>query len=112
MLINVAEDQDVTFVTLVRRFDASSAIEVEPELDSVLSSGKKKVLFDCSGTEYIASAGLRVLLAVSRTVLRNGGAVGLFGLSPSVKRVFDIGGFSRIFPIYPDRTTALAAIRG
>jgi anti-anti-sigma factor len=61
--------------------------------------------------DYISSAGLRVLLKLTRQIQRGKGKVVLFGLRPNVREVFLIGAFDRIFSIHNDRAAAVAAIR-
>jgi hypothetical protein len=60
----------------------------------------------------VASAGLRVVIMVGKRLASDGGAIALCGLNPSVREVFDIAGFSSLFPIHPDRARAVAALAG
>jgi len=58
---------------------------------------------------YVSSAGLRVLLALAKQLEGGRGALKLCTLNDSVKQVFDVAGFSRLFAIFPDRAAALGA---
>jgi anti-anti-sigma factor len=107
MVLDISMANEIIIITLVRRFDADSAPAVEHELKKIAEQDGQRVLFDFSQTEYIASAGLRVLLVITRSVLKTGGSVALSSLSPKVRQVFEIGGFTRIFSIFGTRDEAL-----
>ena len=111
MNLDITTSGSTMVITLVRRFDAETAPEVESELKRILQDSPKSVLFDFSRTEYVASAGLRVLLSAARTIKKYGGAITLCSLSPQVRHVFEIGGFVQIFTIYSSRDEALAHMR-
>ena len=111
MALDITTTDGITIVTLVRRLDADSAPAVEAELKKALAGPGQRVLFDFSGTDYIASAGLRVLLSTTRTVLKNGGAVALAALTPQVRQVFEIAGFTQIFTICATRDEAFAVLK-
>ena len=78
------------------RLDASSSIEAQKELERMLEADSSKLLVDLSGLEYISSAGLRVLLVVAKKMQQKGGKIVLAALTPNVKEVFEISGFSSI----------------
>jgi anti-anti-sigma factor len=111
MSLDITTAGSTTVITLVRRFDAATALNIESELKHVLQGSPGSVLFDFSRTEYVASAGLRVLLSTARTIKKYGGAIALCALSPPVQHVFEIGGFVQIFTIYGSRDEALAHMR-
>ncbi len=99
MKITQKQEGEVYVFSLDGRFDAHSAGDVENKLNLALSQGAQKLLIDMNGTEYISSAGLRVLLAIAKK-LKKEGQVKVCCLQPYVKEVFDIAGFTQIFKIY------------
>ena len=88
-------------------FDFNDA-ELEQAFNGLFKDGKTKVLVECVELEYISSAGLRVLLAAAKQFKKVSGEIALAGLSQNVKQVFEISGFTSIFPIYATREEALA----
>ena len=100
MQINKKKEGEVHIFSLNGRFDAHSAGEVEDELNLAISQGARKLLIDMDGTEYISSAGLRVLLAIAKKLKKEDGQIKLCRLQPYVKEVFDVAGFTQIFKIY------------
>lgn len=72
--------------------------------------GGDALLFDLSGLEYISSAGLRVLMLVSKNVTPNGGKVALAEPQRVVAEILEISRFKYIFPIHASVAAGLAAL--
>jgi anti-sigma B factor antagonist len=96
---------------IVPRFDAYTANAIEIALREKIAEGSRKILVDFSQTEYVASAGLRVLLSAAKSLQKSGGQIALFSMSPRVHEVFEISGFTQIFKIYPSQEKALESLR-
>ncbi len=81
-------------VAPVGRIDTLTA----PELDRALAlDGVEELVFDFADVSYISSAGLRVLLAALKRM--EGRPVTVAHVSPAVREVFDITGFSALFTL-------------
>jgi len=61
------------------------------------------VTLDCSGLDYISSAGLGVLLKTQKRLLAANGKLRLAGLKPHLVDVFTYSGFDQLFEIEPGR---------
>ena len=94
------------------RLDSVTSNELEKELLSHLQGGEKNLLIDFAGLDYISSAGLRVLLMAAKKAKTAGGRVMLANLVSNVKEVFEIAGFTSIFPIFNSQDEALSAFDG
>jgi anti-sigma B factor antagonist len=94
-------------ITLPRRFDVDSVPLVETGLKPIIAENPERVLFDFSKTDYVSSAGMRVLLASSRSIKEGGGTVALSSLGREVKYVLETTGFTKIFTVYETREKAL-----
>jgi anti-sigma B factor antagonist len=104
---------DGTVITLLpERFAIDQIPFVEHELLPFIIKNPERVLFDMSQTDYISSAGMRMLLGVLRTVTDTGGRVAVCSLKSPVMQVFIISGFDRIFPVYATREEALLFLEG
>lgn len=100
---------DVAIVEIKGRLDVTTASDLEQVFTKLLSENQNKVLVECRELEYISSAGLRVLLNAAKQYNKVSGQIVLAGLSQNVKQVFEISGFTSIFPIYATRDEALKA---
>jgi anti-anti-sigma factor len=109
MQISTRTTNDISIVAIAGSLDSSTSPEAQKSLTEVLTSAKKVVL-DFSALDYISSAGLRVLLGAAKQLRASGGTLGLFGLNPSVREVFEISGFSSILSVYPSEGEALGAL--
>lgn len=79
------------------RLDAAQAATAQAFLDKVTGT----VALDCSGLEYISSAGLGVLLKTQKRLLGEGGKLRLTGVSRHLQDIFGYSGFDQLFEIEP-----------
>jgi len=111
-MVSVISDADgIVVISLPRRFDLDSAASIENELKPVLGQHPAQVLFDFSKTEYISSAGVRVLLASVRSIKGGGGTAALSSLCRQVTYILEIAGFTKIFTIYDTRENAVRQMK-
>lgn len=83
--------------TLVGELDTAAAAETEKALMPLLNADGKEIIIDCTGLEYIASSGLRLLLGVLKKAQDVGSHVVLKNVNDVVKDVLDLTGFVSIF---------------
>jgi anti-anti-sigma factor len=107
MALEITPLQDSMVVLIPCRFDSNNAPDIEKELRSLLTTNPKKIILDFSESDYLASAGLRVILSVSRDFMKCGGRIALIELQPTVLKIFEMSGFTRIFTICISREEAL-----
>ena len=84
-------------IELIGRLDAVTAPQLEKELNASLD-GVKNLTFDFAQLEYIASAGLRVLLVAQKRMNKQG-AMSIKNVSEEVKEVLDMTGFINFLKI-------------
>lgn len=108
MAIEIRQEQEGPFkvLALSGRLDTETAVDVELALQDLLGVGERQFIIDLAGIGYVSSAGLRVLLSLAKQLDGGKGTLRLCGLNPSVKQVFDVAGFSKLFTIFPDRAGA------
>ncbi len=90
-----------------------SRMVTEPATCSMthLNAGHNQLVIDLHNITYISSAGFRQLLIAKRSTQDKSGKLALCGISGEVKRLFDIGAFSELLPIYPTREAGIAGVR-
>jgi anti-anti-sigma factor len=110
--MEISEDKqgDVLTLSLKGRLDAASSKSTEEKILKLIDAGERRLVIDLSGLAYISSVGLRVLMVVAKKLKTVQGKVALCALQPSVKQVFEIAGFTTIFPILDDRDKASASV--
>ena len=97
MVTTVEEIDGKYFATLEGEMDTVAAVEAEKVLKPIYDSNGKDVIIDCSGLEYIASSGLRILLSILKGAKANGSRVVMRGVNDDIKTVFQLTGFINIF---------------
>ncbi|WP_309401027.1 STAS domain-containing protein [Cerasicoccus maritimus] len=110
MEINQEKQDSINIVSLKGRLDAGTSGQLEETLNALVEASGQKVLVDCRELDYISSAGLRVLLAAAKQFKKLNGSIALSTLNPNVKQVFEISGFTSIFPIYGTREEAVEGL--
>ncbi|PWL65736.1 MAG: anti-anti-sigma factor [Verrucomicrobia bacterium] len=107
MEITEEKSNDVSIIALNGRLNVTTTADLEKAFNKLFDENCTKILVDCRDLEYISSAGLRVLLAAAKQFKKISGEIALSGLSQNVKQVFEISGFTTIFPIYTTRDEAI-----
>lgn len=88
---------NATSMKVVGRLDTTTAPQLEAAIDDCIADVKEFVL-DCSGLEYVSSAGLRVILKTQKQMNKQG-SMKLIHVNDTIMEVFDITGFADILTI-------------
>ena len=104
----VEKEQDgVTVLELGGRLDSNTSQVLEDKIMEILGQDTKKLLIDFKDVDYINSTGLRVLLLALQQLKKNQGQLVLSTIKDYMKEVFEISGYTEIFPIYATQEEAL-----
>ncbi len=112
MKINIRESGDVRIVNLAGSLDANTSITAETMIHQLFESGTSKLVINLAETEYISSAGLKVLLATAKRISASKGRFILCQPNPAVHRILEISGFLAILDVKSTEADALALISG
>jgi anti-anti-sigma factor len=89
--VRVEEGRSLTrTMVLEGRLDHQSADDFDRQLEPVLESPAKVLVFDLTGLEYITSAGLRSLFRAQKVMQARAGKAVLLNPQPQVRKVLDI----------------------
>lgn len=80
------------------RLDTSTSPELESKLKDI-PAGITELNLDMKDTEYVSSAGLRIILSLHKRMTKTLGTLYISNVNESVKEIFDITGFSDILDI-------------
>jgi anti-anti-sigma factor len=100
--MNICEARTGAVVVLAigGKLDGFSAPALEAQITRLLSESVRRIVFDCSGLEYVSSAGLRVFLTTAKQLQTNGGRCGFAALSPEVRNIFRLSNFDELLEIH------------
>lgn len=99
MEVRVITEGNATVLEIIGRVDTATSAQLEDVVGAYYSKPESNVVFECKGMDYISSSGLRVFLSAHKNIAMKGGSFSIRNLSPQVKSVFDMTGFSRILNI-------------
>lgn len=98
---------EAVLLTINGRLDSVTSPTLEQKLLAFISGNVRQFILNFSAMEYISSAGLRILLMAAKKLKPVEGVMVLCGLQDHVREVFDLAGFSPLFPIYDSQEAAL-----
>jgi len=94
-------ENGINLVYLDGRFDANTSNIVEEFLKKLINEGSNKFVISMESVPYIASAGLRVVLATAKNLRQqHEGDLRLVALQPNVAKVFDISGLNNVLRLF------------
>lgn len=93
------------------RVHGGNADTFEERLVGLIEGGEHRLALDCTGFDYVSSAGVRAMIVVAKKLKDAGGKIALFGVNQNVRDVLDITGLLDIFPMYEDEDAAVKAVR-
>jgi anti-anti-sigma factor len=105
--LSVTEAQGVRIHAIQGRLDSATAGDLEKSLQGLYAEPGTRAIVDLTKLDYISSAGLRVMLMLAKRAKQSQGRLVLCGLSPQVREVFEISGFTKILEMAADQPAAL-----
>jgi anti-sigma B factor antagonist len=123
----------ITVMTLAGELDASNYLKLVDDVRPLYASGARSLLLDLTDLSFISSSGLVSLYMIEKVMqgeeppdpeygwgamheigraVEDGNVqkvVQLCGAQPAVAEVIERTGLDRLFPMHPDRATAIAA---
>ena len=112
MSILSSQSEGVFIVMPSGRLDTNTTPEAEKMVVTAIESGETKVAVDFAKTEYISSAGLRVILKTAKLLKPKGGSVALCNANEQIHEVLEISGFLNMVKCYNSLDEAIAALNG
>ena len=100
-------ESDVRCIALTGRLDAPGADHIDTAFTTAVMALGGAVLVDLSGVSFIASMGIRLLIASARSLHAKGGQMVLFAAQPLVYTVLDQAALDQIIPLAATQQEAL-----
>jgi anti-anti-sigma factor len=108
-------DDGIQVVSVRGELDLSTAPELEPSLEEIVSSGDAALLIDLSECEFIDSTGIALIVRswqrLDRGAGNGGGRVAVCTGNDQVQRVLEVTGLRASIAVHEGREAALAALR-
>ena len=99
----------VTKVNLRGRLDATGVLSVKTTFGQ-LAEAQEQLIVDLSRVSFIASTGLRTLIAGARSIAARGGRMVFLQPEPSVESVLISSGTDQVIPVFQTLSDAIVAV--
>jgi anti-anti-sigma factor len=111
MEVSTKKFKHCDLVTVTGRVDSATAPRLSEVLTALNDEGCYRIVMDMAGLEYMSSAGFRALIATQRNCKNfNRGEVVLACIPGNILSALELAGFTMLFKIYPDVTTAVGSL--
>ena len=101
----------ITKISLAGRMDSAGVQGIDLQFTALTATKKALILVDLSAVPFLASIGIRTLVANARALRQRGGRMALLGPQPVVDEVLRTAGVTTIIPIFDDLGTACEALK-
>jgi anti-sigma B factor antagonist len=108
------DSQDVEDVTVLYPHGFINAHTVrgfDSAIQKAVSRQRFKIVVNCEGLTYIASAGLGAMMGAIEEIRGSGGDLRLAGLNETVHNIFEILGFNHLYRTYATEAEAIQSFR-
>lgn len=99
MNVIVNNNENSIEVNISGRMDTINAADFEQAIRPFFNKMDIKITVNCSELTYICSTGLRCFISLLKHTRKNNSQLMIRGVSPNVKEIFDMTGFSSLFEI-------------
>ena len=108
--VRTERSQDVPIVALTGEVDLYTAPELKQELLDAIAADGPGVVVDLSEATFIDSTTLGVLVGGLKCLRPDDRELVLVITDRNIRKIFDITGLDRVFPIHESRAEALAEL--
>jgi len=105
--ISVRSNDTVSIVEPVGYLNAHTAKHFEDVLQKLVDENRILIVINCHGLDYIASAGLGVIMGFIDTVRESSGDIRLCAMNNTVKSIFEVLGFTELYSIFDNEEKAI-----
>ncbi|WP_075883221.1 STAS domain-containing protein [Candidatus Protochlamydia sp. W-9] len=108
-LVSVKEEVkgDVLILRMQGRLDAISSPSAERKVFDYINNGQHNLLLDFSGIDYLSSAGMRMLLSITKKLKTLSGKLVLCLVTVNVMDVLKMSGFDHVLELVQSEEEAL-----
>ena len=106
----IAKRDEVVIIMPDSQMDTNTSPETEKVLVEQIDAGETRIVVDFSKTDYMSSAGLRVILKTASLLQEKGGDFALCNANEQIVEVLEISGFLEIVKYFSSLDDAVAAV--
>ena len=107
LVINVRRDAAVPIIDLAGEVDAYTSARFREAMVDLIENGAASLIVSMMKVEYIDSSGLGALVGGLKRSSEHGGRIVIVCNNPQIRKVFEITGLEKVFPLYDAEEDAL-----
>lgn len=100
LIINVRNEGAVPVIDLSGEVDAYTSARFRETMVDLIETGAASLIVSMMKVEYIDSSGLGALVGGLKRSTERGGRIVIVCDNPQIRKVFEITGLEKVFPIY------------
>jgi len=97
--LTVSEREGETVLSASGELDVNTAPELREHLSRLINGGARQITVDLAEVSFVDSTALSVLVSALKRLRQADGDLALASPNPSVRRVFEITGLTRLFTV-------------
>lgn len=109
MTTSATSDAGITVLAVTGTVDLATAPALEEAVDAAVSDGPKTLIIDLTGVDFLASAGMAILVATQRR-LGDDAAFAVVADGPATARPFRLTGLDEVIQLFATVEEARAAV--
>lgn len=99
-------------ISVKQDLDHHNTLSIREQSDKLLDKGQiKSIVFDFSGTDFMDSSGIGVIMGRYKRLTLSGGKIFVTGINHNLDRIFRMSGLYRIVPKFDSIEEAVARSR-
>lgn len=107
MNYKVTINDNIVIVILKNRIDIMNAEKIEIDLNSYITQGYNKFVFNLAEVSYFSSSGVRMIISIRNKVNEKNGRIVLTNLNDISKKIIKTLGLEEKYDIYDSLDAAL-----
>ena len=106
--LDVTDRNGHTVLAVKGEVDVYTAPRLRERLVELVTEGKRKIVVDLEGVDFLDSTGLGVLVGGLKRLRSNDGEMSLVSTQSRILKVFEITGLTKVFSIHDSVESATA----
>ena len=105
--VSIRQAGSVSLLDVSGRLTSFEVGALRDSISRLLKQGRKNIVLNLSGLQYLDSSGIGELARVYVMVVKESGQLKVIGLSPKVEEILKITQLYQVFPEFPNEEAAL-----
>lgn len=104
-------EDNISVIDVQGEIDVYTSSWVKEAVNDFIQRGNYHIVINLEQVRYIDSTGLGVLIGALKRVHEHEGSISLICTNPHIRKIFNITGLVKIFPIYKSEEEAVKALK-